>query len=169
MSFADSHLGVLREKVGSMPIAAPGVQVAVTDPECERVLLQRRVDTGEWEIPGGACEPQWSFAENASRELEEETGIPVDALDLTPFTTVSGAAKHTLRYPNGDVVIAFAVCFHATLQVDALASRTGRGDGEAEPPTWFEIADLPAPMHAPTLVALRRLLGHLRTGGFVAE
>jgi len=48
------------------------------------VLLVRRSATdslpGMWEIPGGAVEPDETFAHAAARELAEETGIRSDRL-----------------------------------------------------------------------------------------
>jgi 8-oxo-dGTP pyrophosphatase MutT (NUDIX family) len=55
---------------------------------CGRQLLVLRRATSDslpnyWEIPGGSLEPGESFAQAASRELEEETGIrPNNLMEL---------------------------------------------------------------------------------------
>lgn len=49
------------------------VDVAVFD-DRGRVLLIRRADSGFWAMPGGMCEVNISPAENALREVWEETG-----------------------------------------------------------------------------------------------
>ncbi len=51
----------------------PVVDVAVFD-RSGRVLLIRRADSGLWAMPGGMCEVNVSPAENALREVWEETG-----------------------------------------------------------------------------------------------
>jgi 8-oxo-dGTP pyrophosphatase MutT (NUDIX family) len=40
----------------------------------DRVLLLRRVDTGEWAFPGGHVEPGETFEQAARRECQEEIG-----------------------------------------------------------------------------------------------
>ncbi|WP_020391664.1 NUDIX domain-containing protein [Kribbella catacumbae] len=67
MVFEGSHLWKLRQVVGKQLLLVPGAQVVVVD-ERERVLFQRRVDSGAWELPGGAAEPGLSFRETAARQ-----------------------------------------------------------------------------------------------------
>jgi 8-oxo-dGTP pyrophosphatase MutT (NUDIX family) len=54
--------------------------VIVTDGE--RVLLGHATRSPRWDIPKGAVEPGESFADAASRELLEETGLAVPAAEL---------------------------------------------------------------------------------------
>ena len=44
----------------------------------DRVLLQRRDDTGRWGLPGGAVEPGESVRQALVREVREETGLEVE-------------------------------------------------------------------------------------------
>lgn len=48
-----------------------------------RILLIRRRDNGEWQIPGGVLEPAESIPAGVLREIEEETGVLVRVGDLT--------------------------------------------------------------------------------------
>ncbi|MEU6246018.1 NUDIX hydrolase N-terminal domain-containing protein [Glycomyces sp. NPDC047010] len=61
--------------------AATGTEIAIRD-EIGRVLLIQRSDTGQWAIPGGACEVGEGWAVTAVREAREEIGLGLDAADL---------------------------------------------------------------------------------------
>lgn len=52
-----------------------------------RVLLIRRADTGEWQIPGGVVEHGEQPTDTAVRETVEESGITPEALRLTGVYT----------------------------------------------------------------------------------
>ena len=53
-----------------------------------RVLLQRRRDTGEWELPGGVVNLGESPWEAAERETLEETGVTVEVGSIVGVYTV---------------------------------------------------------------------------------
>ena len=162
--FADSYLGGLRRHVGHALLLSPGVQI-VLERSDGRVLVQRRSDNGHWEIPAGACEPGQSFVAAAIAELAEETGIRLGADELEPFATLSDPVVHTLLYPNGDQVQAFALCFLARTSAVAPSS----GDGEASEWRWASPASLPEPTHAPTRTVLQLLSAYRSSGHFQAE
>ncbi len=61
--------------------AATGAEVAIRD-GLGRVLLIRRSDTGQWAMPGGACEVGESWAAAAAREAREEIGLEIDPATL---------------------------------------------------------------------------------------
>ncbi|PRY61680.1 NUDIX hydrolase N-terminal domain-containing protein [Glycomyces artemisiae] len=61
--------------------AATGAEIAIRD-EAGRVLLIQRSDTGQWAIPGGACEVGEDWAATAVREAREEIGLSLDPSDL---------------------------------------------------------------------------------------
>jgi ADP-ribose pyrophosphatase YjhB (NUDIX family) len=58
-----------------------GVDTAVFD-EAGRVLLIQRADNHKWAMPGGASEVGDTPAENAAREVWEETGYEVEVTHL---------------------------------------------------------------------------------------
>lgn len=164
VTFQDSHLGRLRRHVGHDLLVSPGAQVLVLD-ERDRVLLLRRSDTGEWALPAGACEPGDSFRTTATRELLEETGLRLDADDLVPFASLCTAEVHTIRYPNGDLVHAFALCFWARA---SNRTRLG-GDGEGTDFTWSALDQLAAPTFTVTGEAIRLYLRYQDTGLLQAD
>lgn len=165
MGFTDSYLGQLRRKVGHDLVLCPGAQVVVQLDD-GRVLLQRRSDNRVWEIPAGSCEPGQSFATTAITELREETGIHANVEALIPFACLSEPDLHTLTYPNGDQVHAFALCF--LLRVDHIPNVTAL-DGEATEHQWCDPTALPSPMHPPTTAVLTYLEAYQRTGQFQAH
>ena len=50
---------------------------AIVVDDRNRILLQRRTDSGNWALPGGAMDIGETFAESAVREVKEETGFDV--------------------------------------------------------------------------------------------
>ena len=97
----------MRKHVGHDLVMTVGCGVLIENEKGE-VLLQRRSDTGEWCVPGGALEPGETYIEAATRELSEEVGIKVSGLKL--FGLYSGADRE-IHYPNGDVVYSLSVIF----------------------------------------------------------
>lgn len=88
----------------------PTVFAAVRDP-AGRVLLVRRADTLNWELPGGKVEPGESATDAAIREVAEETGMTITVTGLSGVYTDPG---HVMVYPNGEVRQQFSLCLHAT-------------------------------------------------------
>jgi 8-oxo-dGTP pyrophosphatase MutT (NUDIX family) len=134
------YVSDLRRLVGSRPLLLPGANVLVVDAH-GRVLLQRRADTGEWGVVGGALEIGESSEEAARRELREETGL--EAGDLVLLGIVSGGDAGRRVYPNGDVV-------HAVGAVYAAREVRGELRLQAEELTevaYFDPGDPPTPMH----------------------
>jgi 8-oxo-dGTP pyrophosphatase MutT (NUDIX family) len=58
------------------------VAAVVTD-ESGRILVIQRRDNGAWEIPGGILERDETVPAGLRREVEEETGLVVEAGPLT--------------------------------------------------------------------------------------
>jgi 8-oxo-dGTP pyrophosphatase MutT (NUDIX family) len=110
-----------------------------------RVLLVRRCDSGNWELPGGRIDLGESAATAAVREVAEEAGMDVM---ITGLAGVYSDPAHVVRYPgSGEVRQQMAVCFHATAR-----RGTPRPDGvESCAAAWVEPSQLGGlPIH-PTM------------------
>lgn len=100
------------------------------------LLLNLRTDTNTWGIPGGSMELFETIEETAVRELQEETGIRTDKLELV---TVLSGQDYYFEYPNGDkmytVIVLFKVLnYSGTLKVS---------DTESKSLKFFPLTDLP--------------------------
>jgi 8-oxo-dGTP pyrophosphatase MutT (NUDIX family) len=100
------------------------------------VLLVRRIDDGNWELPGGRVEVGETAATAVVREVREESGIPIE---LTALSGVYSDPTHVLVDPDGSIHQQLALCFHA---VPAEADgRRPRPDGtETDAAAWYDPA-----------------------------
>ncbi|MFI6575397.1 NUDIX hydrolase [Nocardiopsis sp. NPDC050513] len=64
------------------------------------ILLQRRRDTGQWALPGGAQDIGESAAQCAVRECAEETGV---LAEVTCFLGVYSNPAHIVAYTDGEI------------------------------------------------------------------
>jgi 8-oxo-dGTP pyrophosphatase MutT (NUDIX family) len=64
------------------------------------ILLQRRRDTGQWALPGGAQDIGETAAQCALRECREETGI---IAEITGFLGVYTNPDHIVAYTDGEI------------------------------------------------------------------
>jgi 8-oxo-dGTP pyrophosphatase MutT (NUDIX family) len=77
----------------------PASNLLVVNEEAE-ILLQRRRDTGQWALPGGAQEMGETPAECAVRECEEETGVKAA---ISGFLGVFSDPDHIVAYTDGEI------------------------------------------------------------------
>lgn len=63
-------------------VNAGGFFLLLQDGEHRRFLLLRHAN--RWDLPKGHCEPDESFLDAAIRELQEETGIRREMIELDP-------------------------------------------------------------------------------------
>lgn len=89
------YLKRLRGFVGTEALLIPGAAAIIHDAQ-GRVLLQRRSDTGDWGVIGGATDPGEQPAQTSVREAFEETGLRVRPLRLLGVLRFGGI------YHNGD-------------------------------------------------------------------
>ena len=102
-----NYISDIRKHIGHDLVMTVGCGVLIVNDK-DQVLLQRRSDTGDWCIPGGALEPYETYEEAATREVREEVGITVK--DLKLFGIYSGEERR-IRYPNEDIVYSLSVIF----------------------------------------------------------
>ena len=74
------------------------------------LLLVRRIDDGNWELPGGQIEVGETAGTTVVREVAEESGITIE---LTGLAGVYSDPTHVLVDPEDTVHQQLALCFHA--------------------------------------------------------
>ncbi|TDC69636.1 NUDIX domain-containing protein [Micromonospora sp. KC606] len=87
----------------------PGAAAIVTD-EHGRILLQRRTDSGNWSLPGGAMDIGETLQQCAVREVKEETGLDIEITGLLGIYT---DPAHVIAYVDGEVRQEFTVTYLA--------------------------------------------------------
>ncbi|WHT21182.1 NUDIX domain-containing protein [Crossiella sp. CA-258035] len=93
-------------KANSIAVA---VSAFVQD-ESGRLLMIRRTDNDFYSIPGGQLELGETLTEATIRELDEETGIIVDIVELVG---IYSNPNHIVAYSDGEVRQEFSICFRA--------------------------------------------------------
>jgi 8-oxo-dGTP diphosphatase len=133
------------------PALTCDVAAIVSGGDGHRVLLIKRANdpfAGRWALPGGFLEPRELLEHCARRELREETGLEVGALEQL------GAYDTPGRDPRGWIV---SVVYVARLAEE----RPVAGADDAADARWFDLQDLPglAFDHDRVLADLRARLG----------
>lgn len=140
----------MRRRVGHIPLMQCGASVIVENEKGE-ILLQQRSDNGKWGYAGGSVELYEVVEEAAARELEEETGLIADNLELLG---VFSGPQMAYTYPNGDQVSNVDVVFLCRKYHGALKCQ----DGEVEKLAFFAPDALPSPMFEVNLPAIQKWL-----------
>jgi 8-oxo-dGTP pyrophosphatase MutT (NUDIX family) len=100
-----------------------------------RLLMVRRSDTLNWELPGGKVNVGETAAGCVVREVAEESNVRISVHGLVGVHTDPG---HVIAYVDGEVVQPFSVYFHATP-----VSGEPRPDGdETVDAAWFQADEL---------------------------
>jgi 8-oxo-dGTP pyrophosphatase MutT (NUDIX family) len=100
-----------------------------------RLLMVRRSDTLNWDLPGGKVNVGETAASCVVREVAEESNVRISVHGLVGVYTDPG---HVIVYVDGEVVQPFAVCFDATP-----VSGEPRPDGdETVDAAWFQADEL---------------------------
>jgi mutator protein MutT len=103
------------------------------------LLLVRRIDDGNWELPGGRIEVGESAAAALVREVAEESGITIE---LTGLAGVYSDPTHILVDPDDTVHQQLALCFYARPTPAATTTQPRPDDDETDAAAWFTITDI---------------------------
>ncbi|MEG2290386.1 MAG: NUDIX domain-containing protein [Clostridium sp.] len=68
-----------------------------------RVLLERRADSDRWALIGGELNVDESLEQGLIREINEETGLVVDEMDLV-FWKIYSDPSRIVEFPDGNVL-----------------------------------------------------------------
>ncbi|MGK5549347.1 NUDIX domain-containing protein [Streptomyces sp. URMC 127] len=107
---------------------------AVVRNDAQDVLLIHKTDNNLWALPGGGHEIGESIKDTVVREVEEETGIRVEVMDVSGLYTDPG---HVMAYDDGEVRQQFSICFRARPVGGAL-----RTSSESKEVRWVSLDDL---------------------------
>ena len=115
----------------------PAAFAAVRNADGE-ILVVRRIDDGNWELPGGRIEVGETAREAVIREVAEESGVMIE---LGAMSGVYSDPSHVLVDPDGSIHQQIALCFHAVpADPDGAAPRP---DGtETDAASWCDPAVL---------------------------
>ena len=142
----------MRKRVGHIPLMQCGASVIVENEKGE-ILLQQRSDNGCWGYAGGSVELYETVEDAARRELEEETGLIADELELLG---VFSGPRMAYTYPNGDQVSNVDVVFLCRKYHGQLLCQ----QEEVEKLSFFAPDALPSPMFEVNLPAIEKWLSN---------
>jgi len=116
-----------------------------------QILLQRRSDSGNWALPGGAMDIGETFAQSAIREVKEETGFDVRIDHIIGIYSDPG---HVFAYDDGEVRQEFSICLACAIVGGKLTVSS-----ESTAVQFFAVADLPdLQMHESIRIRIRDYL-----------
>ncbi len=127
-----SYIGEMRKFVGHAPIMCVAAMGILYD-EDRGLLLEKRTDTGEYCVPGGAIELGESLEEALRREVKEETNLDISNPKLFDIK-----ANVHMVYPNGDEVYYTDVVY----VVNEFSGQL-KPDAESTALAFFDISNLP--------------------------
>lgn len=159
MSFRDSYLFPLRQKVGNDLLLLPGASCLFVD-AAGQILLERRADFGIWGIPAGSPEPGEDIATAIRREMAEETGVEPET--VTPYGFASDPETKTITFPNGHQCQFFVMLFCADWPEGVLPVTSE----ESLEFGWFRPDALPDPLMPSTPLSIAAYLRFRETGQF---
>ena len=140
----------MRKLVGHIPLLQCGASIIVENEKGE-VLLQQRTDNGCWGYAGGSVELYEVVEEAAARELEEETGLIADEIELLG---VFSGERLRYTYPNGDQVSTIDIVYLCRKYHGELKCQPG----EVERLAFFAPDAIPKPFFAPQIPAMEAFL-----------
>lgn len=105
------YIARIRKKIGRDKFIHPGARIIVENDKGE-ILFIERADNGNPGLPAGALEENETIEACIIREVKEETGIDITALEVIGIST--NPEVETVRYPNGDEIQYFTVEFYTS-------------------------------------------------------
>lgn len=138
------YISWLRSKVGQDKILTVAV-VAFLQNEEGQVLLQKRVDSELWDIPGGCLELGESLEEALYREVLEETGT--DNFDIIKQIGTYNWGEFV--YPNGDKVQPTDICY--ACKIPKKAVDLTYQDEETKALAWVNLETFDLPLFNPKM------------------
>jgi len=150
---------LVRRSIGKALFVGAGAMAAVQRAD-GRLLVARRIDDGEWSLPGGFTQLGENAAHTAVREVQEETGMRIYPQRLLGISSLT----QPWIYPNGDQTQAVISLFLARPLGGEL-----RPDGvESRQVGWITSEELLALDTHPNLAKLNRaVVNSLERGVFV--
>ncbi len=140
----------LRKIVGHLPLLQVGASVIVEDAQ-GRILLQLRSDNHCWGYAGGSVDLDEVVEDAAKRELQEETGLIAEELEL--FGVFSGKDCHYV-YPNGDEVSNVDIVYVCRKYSGTLRCQVG----EVEDLCFYALDEIPPNISPPIRKPLEKWL-----------
>jgi 8-oxo-dGTP pyrophosphatase MutT (NUDIX family) len=159
MSFRDSYLYPIRQKVGADLLLLPGGSCLFVDTD-GRVMLERRSDFKLWGVPAGSPEPGEDIATAVRREMLEETGV--SPTRVIPYGFCSDPKTKTIVYPNGHRCQYFVMLFYADWPAGAVPVTSE----ESLEFGWFKPDALPADVMPSAPATIAAYLRFRETGVF---
>jgi 8-oxo-dGTP pyrophosphatase MutT (NUDIX family) len=129
------YLERLRGAFGKDLLIVPGAAAIVRDAH-GRVLVLKRSDDGQWDLPAGATDPGETPAETVQREVREESGLEVRA---TRIAGVFGGRAFRHTYPDGSRVEGLVTVF----ECERVGGELRHDDGEATAARFFAPDEMP--------------------------
>lgn len=117
-----------------------------------RVLLVRRTDDGNWELPGGRVQVGETTATTVVREVAEESGITIA---VTGVSGIYSDPAHIVVYQEEGALQQHAICVHGRPVPKDQHPRPDHEETDAA--AWFTLIAMPTlRMHA----AVRRRMNN---------
>ncbi len=126
------YISEMRKFVGHAPIMCVAAMGILYNEE-KGLLLEKRTDTGEWCVPGGAIELGESLEDALRREVKEETNLDINNPKLFDIK-----ANVHMVYPNKDEVYYTDVVYVINEFFGEL-----KPDAESKELVFFSIDNLP--------------------------
>jgi ADP-ribose pyrophosphatase YjhB (NUDIX family) len=116
-----------------------------------RLLLQRRSDSGNWALPGGAMDIGETFAQSVVREVKEETGVDVE---ITHIVGIYSDPGHVFAYDDGEVRQEFNICLACSIKGGSI-----KVSDESTAVQFFSVAEIDdLQMHESIRIRIRDFL-----------